>query len=322
MGARFDWKVQDADWPENIKPDEKLGFAVKHALLASSGICWPSWEYSIVHGAVELEAKSDPSFEAADLEGRETVIGCGVSLQLFKLTLKHLGCLGHVELFPDLERPMLAARIHVGRSGERDAFEGSLFAAITQDDPASANGLLASEAAMASLEHAAEQERAWLQFAKKETSWARLHTLALGPRRFEVEVTHPPNEVPPQLAVNVRTPSPVGDDPHESRAGSVLSGTFAVLKTKTDDRYGWLAAGQALARLILLARVSGISCALHTEPLRSARVRASLRTEIGRKGFAQAILRFGTAWPSTLVQPRIESQPLPARLDLAPPMRT
>jgi hypothetical protein len=66
-----------------------------------------------------------------------------------------------------------------------------------------------------------------------------------------------------------------------------------VLKTRTDDKHGWVAAGLTLARLILQAQVLGVSCALHHEPLRAARVRTELRTEIGRKGFVQAILQFG-----------------------------
>jgi hypothetical protein len=67
---------------------------------------------------------------------------------------------------------------------------------------------------------------------------------------------------------------------------------FAVLKTKTDDKFGWLAAGQTLGRLALQARAIGSSCTFFTDALRDPLVREDLRTSVGHKGYVQAILRF------------------------------
>jgi hypothetical protein len=67
---------------------------------------------------------------------------------------------------------------------------------------------------------------------------------------------------------------------------------LAVIKTKTDDKHGWLAAGQILARVALQAKSLGLSWTL-LNPLRSGAARKALRMEVGRKGFAQVILGFG-----------------------------
>jgi hypothetical protein len=69
---------------------------------------------------------------------------------------------------------------------------------------------------------------------------------------------------------------------------------LAVLKTKTDDKHGWLAAGQAMARAILQAQALGLSWSFFNHAIRSRDARTELRTGIGHKGFVQAILRFGS----------------------------
>jgi hypothetical protein len=67
---------------------------------------------------------------------------------------------------------------------------------------------------------------------------------------------------------------------------------LAVVKTKTDDKYGWLEAGQTMARTILQAQALGLSWAFFN-PVRRRSAREALRMGVGHKGFAQVILRFG-----------------------------
>jgi len=67
---------------------------------------------------------------------------------------------------------------------------------------------------------------------------------------------------------------------------------LAVVKTKTDDKHGWLAAGQTMARVILQAQVLGLSWSFFNQAVRPRAVREALRTGIGQKAVAQAILRF------------------------------
>jgi hypothetical protein len=69
--------------------------------------------------------------------------------------------------------------------------------------------------------------------------------------------------------------------------------TLAVVKTKTDDNYGWLAAGQTMARAILQARALGLPWAFFNQVGRRE-AREALRRGVGHKGFAQVVLRFGS----------------------------
>jgi hypothetical protein len=65
-----------------------------------------------------------------------------------------------------------------------------------------------------------------------------------------------------------------------------------MLKTKTDDPAGWLAAGRMRARVELQSRATGAAVSVFARELREAGVREELRTEVGRKGYVQAVLRY------------------------------
>jgi hypothetical protein len=81
---------------------------------------------------------------------------------------------------------------------------------------------------------------------------------------------------------------------------------LAVVKTKTDDKHGWLEAGQTLARAVLQARALGVPCAF-LNPIRRREAREALRMGVGHKGFAQVILRFGSQTAGDMI--RLASTP-------------
>jgi hypothetical protein len=67
---------------------------------------------------------------------------------------------------------------------------------------------------------------------------------------------------------------------------------FAVVKTKTDERHGWVAAGHSIGRLRLQAHALGLGCSVRPDAMRNPWLRAELRRGFGHKGFVQAIARF------------------------------
>jgi hypothetical protein len=71
-------------------------------------------------------------------------------------------------------------------------------------------------------------------------------------------------------------------------------GSLAVLKTKTDDRFGWLTAGEVMERARLEAQTLGVSSQVFDQAFQERRPRQELRNIIGRKGFVQAIIGFGS----------------------------
>jgi hypothetical protein len=173
-----------------------------------------------------------------------------------------------------------------------------------------------SAAVLEWLGRAAARERSWLEFARCEGSEQRLKELVRAPARIRATEIQIQNEAvtrsanarwklprigggilperlvrwrQPAVSIRVQTASTSAPQTFES---SPPEGIYAVLKTKTDDKHGWLAAGQTLGGLLLHARSLGLSCTPFPNALHQPQLRAELRTTIGHKGFMQVIVCF------------------------------
>src|SRR5882724_3829504 len=281
--------VCETDFPANGSPRQKLEFALTYAALAPTEAGWQPWYFQIGEAHLDLMAKQDVTREKADPDRREFIIGCGSALLYLKQALKHFGCLGRVELFPDLGQPALVARLHFGSGREREAREKCLFDAMTEHRP---NGSPLGEppvtgAMLTALGHVAAGERGWLDFAQSEISRRQVLEVAqaAGPRSTE-RVSLPQAAAERQVARWPRLVFSFGgrgvdvrNEPVEAPGipPDVATATLAVVKTKTDDKHGWLEAGQTMARTILQAQALGMSWAF-VDPVRRREARAALRT--------------------------------------------
>jgi hypothetical protein len=288
MSAPSSLGVTEDGFPANGSPRQKLDFALKFASLAPTESGWQPWYFRVEDSHLELMAKNNRARETADPDRRGFMIGCGTALLYLKLALKHFGCLGPVSLFPDLGQPLLVAKIHFGCCCARDAREKLLFRAMagsrTNHSPLGEASVSATM--LSALSHAAAGERGWLDFVQSETS--RQHvlkvTLSGEERNGDGRPLFPVvgrGEESWRMAVEPVPPA------------SVATATLAVVKTKTDDKHGWLEAGQTMARTVLQAQALGLSWAFFN-PVRRREAREALRVGVGHKGFAQVILRFGT----------------------------
>ena len=313
MSANTVWNGGESDFPAGGSVRQKLGHAVKCAALAASMAEWRPWQFRLDDNHVELSADTSLASEAVDPEGRELMIRCGAALFHLKLALKRFGCLGQVELFPDLDRPGLVARVHYGFSPVCGAQEIAQFEAMIRGpDPfSSRNETPVSESIFELFENVVAGEKAWLEFSQCESSRNRLLEFAeagiktpIPENRLEPPARHAriAQWTRPLLTFIVRgnEEESVTVEPAGRRAEQMAA--LAVIKTKTDDNHGWLAAGRALARVRLQARASEISSHVFDQAFRSRYVREELRTSIGRKGFGQAMIGFGlnpSAWAAT-----------------------
>lgn len=296
-------------------PRQGLESGLKQASLATAERGRPPVRFRLADRHVELFARESTAWEGADPDGREAMLGCGVFLLHLKIELEQLRCLRRVELFPDLGQPLLAARIHAGHGPRSDPPEWGRFDAMARRrNPSPLGAPPLTDAMLEAFRYGVTRERAWLEFAHSENSRRRLlELLAIG------EPHHAEPHLRPQFSVRVEARGPARsalptEEPIRSRISrwtrplvalqvrSVASestgtdpapGTLAVIKTKTDEKDGWLAAGQAMARINLQAQALGLSGSFSNQAIRNRGVRAALRTGIGRKGFAQAILRIG-----------------------------
>jgi len=297
MSAPSSLSMAEHDFPVNGSPRQKLDFAVKLASLAPTESGWQPWYFRVEDTHLDLMAKNNPARETADPDKRGFMIGCGTALLYLKQALKHFGCLGQVVLFPDLGQSNLVARVYPGFGRERDAREKFLFRAMngsrTNDSPLGETPV--SETMLSALSHASAGERGWLDFVQSETSRQQVLRVTLSGEERGNGFSRPLFPVVGRgddswrMAVEAVSPS------------SVPAATLAVVKTKTDDKHGWLEAGQTMARTVLQAQALGLSWAFFN-PVRRREAREALRVGFGHKGFAQVILRFGPLVPGEMVQ--------------------
>src|SRR5215208_4504425 len=71
------------------------------------------------------------------------------------------------------------------------------------------------------------------------------------------------------------------------------SPVLAVLGTEGDTPADWLAAGQALARILLRARAEGVWGSFLNQPIEVSELRPRVRERVGEAGFLQLLLRMG-----------------------------
>lgn len=269
-----------------------------------------------IDGEVLELAANGFALDFGEMDERQLMMRTGGALFRLKLALLQLECLGRVDLFPDLGQEKLIARIHCGKGRKPEARERVLFETLVTNRPPPriADGSSTdSSQLIANLREAAATERAILEFSQADSSLQIVAPLAR-----EESVSSPSDEsgltanrlallrsggssaprvsswLKPFLGLSERISGGLNTSRKASRSSEVRtesSSLLAVVKTKTDDRRGWLQAGAALDRIRLQALASSVSCTVYSQAFQSVHVREDLRTRLGRKGFAQAVVR-------------------------------
>lgn len=280
-------------------------------------------QLSLCTGLVELSVNTGDGSGVRNRDDRELMIRCGAALFHLKLALQRLGRLRRVQLFPDLDRIALVARVFCDFGNDTGAQKLALLEAISSSQPesVSAGAALVSEPILARLTSAGMGDKAWLDFSRSECSRERLRAVveperqqsrvgrsmdkelvaqvaAAGPTRLAA----PGALKHPRLAQWARLFLGASQRSGDSSTFAIESGArapeqmaaLAVLKTKTDDRHGWMAAGEVLASVRLEARKLDVSSQVFEQTFQKKQTREELRTIIGRKGFVQAIMGFGS----------------------------
>jgi len=306
-------------------PAEISRFVVEAAVHAPSVNNSQPWWFSTGDQEISVHADVERRLRVADPDGREMTISCGAALFTARVAMRYLGLVPKVSVLPDPDLPNLLARIHY--SDERTApveYERELFAEIPRrrthrggfDPEPLPSGLISA------LRDEASRERAALRIMAEEGRRGALaavveagdYALRLDAARTrEQSRWAPPPGSPrrdgvPPTAYPAR---PERTEPHfpsrdfahghgwglpPSGTGAVprSAGVVAVLTTTADRPDDWVAAGQALQRVLLLAGGCGVSAALHSQPLEVTELRAFIRTALCEGAYPQMVVRFGT----------------------------
>src|ERR1700679_3954100 len=131
MNAKTDWKVIAADFPVEGSTQQRLAHILKLVARAATTQEWQPCQFRLKDGYIELSADPGDESPANDLDFRELMMGCGAALFRLKLALKYFGCMGAVELFPDLGNTLLVSKLHHGSWHSRDWQDEAQFEALT-----------------------------------------------------------------------------------------------------------------------------------------------------------------------------------------------
>ncbi|MEO5874992.1 MAG: nitroreductase family protein [Streptosporangiaceae bacterium] len=257
---------------------------------------------------ISLHADTERRLNVADPDGREMMISCGAALATLSLAIRHRGYEPEVRPQSDPDRPALLADVGFGRSARPTEEVEQAYEQIRlrrthrgafKDAPVGAQVL-------AALSVAAERETVRLSVA---LSHERVALGALTEAAEQVQLLDPAHLAEAARRYSVRLRALEQSDPYSSARdfvrgqgwGNAKSGTHGVtgvvvvLATPGDGRHDWLAAGQALQRVLLRASAAGLSAAFHTQALEVPELREFIHTRLCRGGHPQMLMRLGVA---------------------------
>lgn len=295
---------------------------MRYAILAPSSHNTQPWLFRVGDGTLELCANRSRALPVIDPEDRELLMSCGAALFHLRMALRHFGYLGEVRTFEDPPQPDTLAPVrHVPdrlarvRLGERRgtlAWEEELLFAIARrrtvrtrfEEREVPPGLLDA------LARGAEAEGAWFRVVEGQKARARLAELVAEADRIQGSDPRFRREVAAWIHPN-RSRSRDGMPGYAfglgnlaSWAGPLVVRTFdwgegraardreladgaavlAVLGTGADLPSAWLAAGQALDRVLLRATADGLRASFLNRPIEFPELRSRVAEIAGVEG--------------------------------------
>jgi hypothetical protein len=318
--------IRDNELPTlDSEPAEISRFVVEAAMHAPSVLNTQPWWFSTANREISLHADVDRRLRVADPPGREMIISCAAALFNARVALRYLGLVPHVSVLPDPDLPNLVARIGYGAQRVAPAeYERDMFAEIPRrhTHPGGFDPTPLPDSLIALVREEASREGAALVIMKDETSRGALagavqageYALRLDASRASEQAkwTPPPGSqrrsgVPasayPAEPERTEPPFPARDFAHGHGWGLPPAGTDAVpksaglacvLTTKLDRPQDWIAAGQALERVLLDASSCGVTAALHTQPLEVPELRNFIGSVLCDGWHPQMVIRLGS----------------------------
>lgn len=316
------------------------------------------WRFTWDGRTLSVHEDPSRGLAVLDPSGRERLLSCGAAVLNARVAFAELGWAVEAAVRPTSAEPTLVARLAVTGRHEPTEDERALARAVprraTDRDPFDNRPV--PEHVLSALAHAANAEGAWVRLLgdEAEDDAVELQVLLshaddsqrsdpaylaeLAAWRREREAEGIPAGALPSVPAERRGSSWVlrdftaGDPPapgaaapdaatSADRAGDPPRPehpTVLVLGTPDDGPDDWVAAGQALAHVLLRATVDGVAAQPLTQVLEVPILRARMRHVLGVVGHPQMLLRLGYGHAS----PSSPRRPVDEVLTLLPPAGT
>jgi hypothetical protein len=307
---------------ESTRALAQLRFALAYGALAPASGAHGAvpWVMRLREGAIDFQLAHPCTRAPHDPAHRELVIACGAALAQLRLSMRQLGFRESTVLFPDPWQPQLIATVHIDDSGpatpEAYVLYQALRAPLLVDDGRMMHAI--DPSLLVEIKAVCEEERVSLHFVDRslfgvggrdhgERAQAEAPTSTALVRRAEEDEScacDPPS-IEETLALlhpfqrsTFRPETQRWTPDHELALSAAVA---AMVTTARDDAADWVAAGQALSRALLRARVDGVHAAVHS--LGSTRLREELASDVhDALPVPQVALRFGYPRVTKLVR--------------------
>jgi hypothetical protein len=319
-------------FPLNGTDGEKLAWGVTYAVKAPSSHNSQPWRFRVEGDTLELRADRTRALPVVDQHNRELTASCGAALFFLRVALRHMGETASVEALPNPDDPDVLARVRLAEPAKPTHAERRLFWAIRvrhTNRRRYASRALPDEL-LSELRRAAAEEGARLVVLESSEERAHLAELVatadrrqaadpslrrelaswIHPNREHVRDGMPGSVLGVSNLVSMVEPFVVRTfDWGRGRAArdeelALGSPVLAILLTEGDEPRDWLAAGQALARVLLRATTDDVVGSFLNQPVEVDELRLEAATLVGG-GQPQLVLRLGYAKevPTTLRRP-------------------
>ena len=310
--------------------DELVRAIVGAAIRAPSVHNTQPWRFVAHDDVIELWTDPSRGLPVVDPDGRARHLSCGAALLLARVAAGGLGSAARVTTLPDAAAPEHLADLQLAGTHQPDEDERALAAAVEvrHTERGAFDDSPVPPQLVRALAEAVHAEGCWLRVVHSTDDAAAVTVLLA--RADDVQTADPayreelrqwtgrdedstegiptsavPAEAPAERGSSYRLrdfdadrderePRWAGEPPRPEHPLVVLIGT------DHDDPAAWLAAGQALGRLLLTATVHGLVASPMTQALEVPDTRSRLAVELGLVGHPQMVLRVGRAAPGSM----------------------
>ncbi len=310
----------DGAFPSRGDPAERLRFLLSWSVLAPSRHNTQPWLFEIEGDEVRLYADASRGLPATDPDGREMIMACGAALTNLSIAAAHFGYATSSEVVRGYRRDGLVARVWLEERRPSTPETEELFQAIPRrrTNRLPLDGREPPEGLVAQLVREARREGAWLRpvedhqralvadlvsegdevqwsnprWRAELSAWTRLNGSAR--RDGMPAAAHGLSDLAAFLQPLVqRLHNPCRLEAERDRRRARTTRALLVLSTSRDGKEEWVAAGEALQRILLRATAAGLPASSLNQAGEVPELRSRLRDAVGEAGLPQVMIRLG-----------------------------